>query len=225
MSQPERTCSPFHRTASTAACEGLFEYAMTGPAHGAGSHWPDFTRFPVCGMEAPIRVRTGTAWNGEATMKHPVFPCVFQIALLGLVLIAGTAAHAAPFAYIANFSSNDVSVVDIATNTVTATIPVGSQPHGVAVNAAGTRAYISSNSGISVLDTATNTIIATAPPGRHAFRSRGQSGWHSSLCDRRPGQRRCDRHGNQHGHHNDCSWHHSLRRGGQSGRYAGVRHE
>ena len=71
-------------------------------------------------------------------------------------------AHAAPFAYITNGNSNSVSVIDTATNVVVATIPVGSAPIGVAVNAAGSRVYIG-NAGslnVSVIDAGTNAVIA-----------------------------------------------------------------
>jgi YVTN family beta-propeller protein len=46
---------------------------------------------------------------------------------LGLAL-SSRPAEAAPFAYVANSSSNTVSVIDTASNTVVATIPVGSHP-------------------------------------------------------------------------------------------------
>src|SRR5258705_273252 len=49
---------------------------------------------------------------------------------------------AAPWAYIANSESNNVSVIDTASNTVTATVEVGAGPVGVAVNPAGTRVYV-----------------------------------------------------------------------------------
>ena len=54
--------------------------------------------------------------------------------------VAGMHAFAAPFAYITNQTSNDVSVIDIATNTVVANVPVGASPFGVAVNPGGARA-------------------------------------------------------------------------------------
>jgi len=59
--------------------------------------------------------------------------------------IFATAIQAAPFAYIANSGSNSVSVIDTATNTVVATVGVGSAPIGVAANAAGTRVYVANN--------------------------------------------------------------------------------
>ena len=60
-----------------------------------------------------------------------------------------------------------VSVIDTATNTVTATIPVGHEPFGVAVHPDGSTVYVT-NSGdgtISVIDTATNTVITTITVG------------------------------------------------------------
>jgi len=78
-------------------------------------------------------------------------------------------AVATGFAYIANNISNDVSVIDLATNTVVATIPVGFAPYGVSVSPDGSRVYVTNreNSGgtVSVLDAATNTVIATVPVG------------------------------------------------------------
>lgn len=60
---------------------------------------------------------------------------------LAYLLFAGEAA--AQTAYVSNNSSNTVSVLDTATNTVVAAVPVGSRPHGVAVSPDGTRAPMS----------------------------------------------------------------------------------
>jgi YVTN family beta-propeller protein len=77
------------------------------------------------------------------------------------------AVHAAPFAYISNQGSNNVSVIDVASNTVVATVPVGSGPGGVAVNPGGTRAYVVNVGArnISVIDTGSNSVIATIGGG------------------------------------------------------------
>jgi YVTN family beta-propeller protein len=58
-------------------------------------------------------------------------------------------------AYITNFDSNTVSVIDTSSDTVIATIPVGTGPFGVAVNELKKRVYVSNNYGntISVIDT------------------------------------------------------------------------
>lgn len=87
--------------------------------------------------------------------------------LLTLCTLFGTGlAHAGPFAYISNRDSNNVSVIDTATNTVVATVPVGASPEGVAVNRASTFAYVANKNAVSVIDTATNTVVATVPVGK-----------------------------------------------------------
>jgi YVTN family beta-propeller protein len=50
---------------------------------------------------------------------------------------------------------------------VTVTIPVGSQPFGVAVSLDGSKVYVANtfSSSVSVIDTVTNTVIATIPVG------------------------------------------------------------
>jgi YVTN family beta-propeller protein len=86
--------------------------------------------------------------------------------ILGALLGIGVA-DAAPFAYISNFGGSTVSVIDIATNTVVATVPVGAAPAGVAVNPAGAFVYVANqnSNNVSVIDTGTNTVVATVPVG------------------------------------------------------------
>jgi YVTN family beta-propeller protein len=75
-------------------------------------------------------------------------------------------------AYIPNTGSNTVSVIDTATNTVTATIPVGSAPgSGVAVSPDSSKVYVTNaaSNTVSVIDTATNTVTATIPVGVSPF--------------------------------------------------------
>src|SRR5256714_15343005 len=90
-------------------------------------------------------------------------------ALLALLLLSIPSARAAPFAYITNNGSNNVSVLDTASNTVTATVAVGSFPTGVAVNPAGTRVYVANigSNAVSGLDTASKTGLATAAGGKN----------------------------------------------------------
>jgi len=62
-----------------------------------------------------------------------------------------------------NAGDSTVSVIDTATNTVVATIPVGLDPFGVAITPDGTRAYVTINGDntVSVFDTTSNTVAAT----------------------------------------------------------------
>ena len=65
--------------------------------------------------------------------------------------------------YVANYNSNTVSVINTATNTVTATVAVGTHPEAIAVS--GGYAYVtnSGSSNVSVINLSTNTVTATIP--------------------------------------------------------------
>ncbi len=67
------------------------------------------------------------------------------------------------FAYVANFSSANVSVIATATNTVVATIPVGTSPTELEITPDGSQIYVvnQGNNTVSVINTATNTVVAT----------------------------------------------------------------
>ena len=69
-------------------------------------------------------------------------------------------------AYVTNFSSGDVSVLDLGSNQATAAITVGSHPRGIAITPDGRRTY-STNEGsgsVSVIDTATNQVVGSPVP-------------------------------------------------------------
>jgi len=78
---------------------------------------------------------------------------------------------AAPFAYIAHQVTNNVSVIDTATNTVVASVAVGSGPFGVAVNPGGTRVYVANfqSNNVSVIDAASNAVVASVAVGSRPF--------------------------------------------------------
>jgi YVTN family beta-propeller protein len=71
-------------------------------------------------------------------------------------------AYSSPYAYIPNYSDNNVSVIDASTNTVISTISVGNGPGGIAVNPDGKKAFVVNNNSnvVSVIDTASNTVIS-----------------------------------------------------------------
>src|SRR5260221_655342 len=87
--------------------------------------------------------------------------------LLGFALFGMGAACSAPFAYISNAGSNNVSVIDTTTNTVVAVVPKGSGGSGIAVNPAGNLVYAANynDRSVSVIDTGTYTMIATITVG------------------------------------------------------------
>ena len=67
---------------------------------------------------------------------------LLAIAAFALAGILGSPQSLAQNAYISNALDNTVSVVSTATNTVTATIPVGVSPTGVAVSPDGSKVYV-----------------------------------------------------------------------------------
>ena len=98
-------------------------------------------------------------------MRAYVKGAVFLGFLLFMIATAIRPVLAAPFAYITNDGSNTVSVINLATNAVTATIPVGSHPRGVAVSPSGIRVYVANygSHDVSVIDSAANAVITTIP--------------------------------------------------------------
>jgi YVTN family beta-propeller protein len=65
-------------------------------------------------------------------MKRTTGNDVCLVLLLGMALLA-IPSQAQNFAYVTNDASNSVSVIDTASNTVVATVTVGSCPLGVAI--------------------------------------------------------------------------------------------
>jgi YVTN family beta-propeller protein len=86
----------------------------------------------------------------------------------GLVIVACGAATAAPKAYVGNFADNTVSVVDTATRSVVATIPVAQGPHGMAVSQDGRTVYVTGDgsSSLNIIDTATDRVVKTVEVGK-----------------------------------------------------------
>jgi YVTN family beta-propeller protein len=80
---------------------------------------------------------------------------------------AVTGTQAQTKAYIANTAANAVTVIDTASGTVLATIPVGTGPTRVAITPDGARAYVSNrdSGSLSVIDTISDSVAATIPVG------------------------------------------------------------
>jgi YVTN family beta-propeller protein len=76
-------------------------------------------------------------------------------------------ARAAPFAYISNQGSHDVSVIDLATQRVVATVPVGRAPAGVVASSRAGRVFVSNPDSrtISVIDMQLQAVVDTWAAG------------------------------------------------------------
>jgi len=80
-------------------------------------------------------------------------------------LTAGYAASS--LVYVANQVDSTVSVVDIETGNIIATIPVGVRPNAIAITQDGLFAFVGNrgSNNISVIDTSSNTVVGTIPVG------------------------------------------------------------
>ena len=109
-----------------------------------------------------------------------------------------------------------MSVISTATNTVTATVTVGTGPYGVAITPNGLYAYVANyNAGtVSVISTATNLVTATVTGGHPSQRG----GDHPQRVVRlrgQPGRVNCERdqHRHQHRHRHRHRRHRPVRGG------------
>jgi outer membrane autotransporter protein len=93
------------------------------------------------------------------TSTNAVSPTTIPV---GLSAVAAAVRGDESLVYVTN-SGHTVSVIDTATNTTVATIPVGIDPRLIAVSADGTRAYVANrlSDTVSVINTATNSVTAT----------------------------------------------------------------
>ncbi|MEO6025499.1 MAG: DUF4215 domain-containing protein [Candidatus Binatia bacterium] len=90
------------------------------------------------------------------------------VLILALLMPLPGVTHAAPFAYFSNLNADTVSVLDTATDTIVATVPIHQSPFGVAFPVGQPIAYLLSAGGggtpttpsgrVHVLDAATNTV-------------------------------------------------------------------
>ena len=70
-------------------------------------------------------------------------------------------------AYVTNAAAGTMTVVNLANNSVLATVPVGASPSAVVVNSAGTRAYIANSTAntVTVINTTNNSLVKTIKVG------------------------------------------------------------
>ncbi|HEU4508850.1 MAG TPA: beta-propeller fold lactonase family protein [Pyrinomonadaceae bacterium] len=101
------------------------------------------------------------------TLSKQVLGSTLQVLLFALLLagFGASAALAQTRAYVTNNNDDTVSVIDTATNSVIATVPVGASPAGVAVTPNGRFAYVTNQLGnsVSVISALSNTVVATIP--------------------------------------------------------------
>jgi len=91
------------------------------------------------------------------------------ITIIAVMLLFISISATAQTAYITEWNGSVVSVIDVGTNTVSASIVVGNNPSGVSVSQDGTKVYVANHqdNSVSVINTATNAVIATIAVGNY----------------------------------------------------------
>ena len=153
--KPKPTINP---VSNQTLCNGSNTEAVsfTGPVANTAYNWTSSN--PAIGLSA------------SGTGNIPAFTAVNT----GTVPITSTITvtpFTAGMAYIPNYVSDNVSVINTATNAVVATIAVGNQPYGVSNSPDGSRVYVTNfgSDNVSVINTATNTVMANIPVGYNSF--------------------------------------------------------
>jgi len=118
------------------------------------------------GLSKAITYR-GSFFSGDAFLGRCIRAGILYL-FVAVYQMPGTA-YAAPFAYVTNAGAGSVSVIDMATNAVIATVTVGLTPEQVAITPNGAFAYVAKSDGsnpgsVSVIATATNTVVGSPIP-------------------------------------------------------------
>ncbi len=153
-----------------------FEFSIDGvvqaQATGGIFNWTSVSTFISAGTHT-LRWRFTNTSNGNC-LDYGAFDyqCDDRAYIDALVMPQVTpSTPVSRYAYIANNNGASVSVIDLVSNTVTATIPVGSGPAGAAVHPDGTRVYVANSlsNTLSVIDVFTQTVMATIPVSSTPF--------------------------------------------------------
>lgn len=127
---------------------------FTGSVAGTSYSWTNNNT--TIGLAASGTGNIG-AFTATNTGTAPV------VATVTVTPFTGSGGSSGIFAYIPNFNTDNVSVINTATNAVVTTLTVGSNPYGVSVSPDGSRVYVtnSGSNNVSVINTVTNTVVAT----------------------------------------------------------------
>ncbi len=123
-----------------------------------------------------------------ALRPAPGFAVTFaSAALAALALLTGCTPRSAEaphsFAYVTNSGSNRVSVIDLGTLKVTASLATGNNPTGVTASPARDEVYVvnTDSATVTVIDATTNRIAGNIPVGRQPYyisvTEDGKRGW------------------------------------------------
>jgi len=126
--------------------------------------WLRTRAYPPNGVMPTLQAQTAEVVQSVMTLTQNTWTAP-QIFSAGLVDVNPT------YAYVANYSSGNVSVINTATNTLVDTISIGPDILGIAITPNGQYAYVISqiNFNASVINIATNTVVDTISVGASPF--------------------------------------------------------
>ena len=117
-----------------------------------------------------IEQRERAIIEGTQQLKQPGAPAPLDVGRNPIQVFATPDGR---FVYVANQGTEDspdntVSVIEVATNTVVATIVTGRGAHGVVVSSDGATVFVTNilDATVSAIDVATQTVIATISVGK-----------------------------------------------------------
>src|SRR5262245_55701078 len=121
------------------------------------------------------RLATASTWRralaairwpitADSAIPHHLAPLISTILLFACLAIPRSV-DAAVRSYITNQIDNSVSVIDVASRSVIATIPVGAGPRTLAIVPSRSEVYVSNPDGgtISIVDAVLNSVVHTIP--------------------------------------------------------------
>src|SRR2546429_80045 len=136
------------------------------------NYWP--VRLLGGRMRIADQVHVRALRNLQKVYELKLLRSLLWLALAVFVGFSGVPAAAQSYAYVPTHKSNSVSVINTASSSVVAVVPVGVQPLQAAISPDGAFAYITNsgwflgnlgNNDVSVIDTASNSVVATIPVG------------------------------------------------------------
>jgi len=147
--------------------------------YGLATQWMSFGQqgfhvMLVTSMIVLLGSRAGRAWGADglilrrASSTHGRWLRIIMILALCLILPVLAESTAGELrVFVTNEKSNNVTVIEAATQRVLAMIPVGERPRGIVVSGDGQRVFVanSNTNNVSVIDTKSLKVIDTLPAG------------------------------------------------------------
>ena len=138
---------------------GTYTYTPTQAARDAAVQTPATDTFTIRATDPYGAYKDTTPVTVQISPTSPsgTIPSTNTPIIVGLH--PGDVVFSGNYAYVANYASGNVSVIDTRTNSVVDTVPVVGD--SMAASADGTRLYVTKYSGVAIVDTATNDIIGS----------------------------------------------------------------